>query len=356
MVYSPESPVRITLFNPKGGVGKTTLTANIAFALAEMGRSVLLVDSDPQCNLTASLLPDEQIDDLLNQSNGSDGQTIWTAVSPVVHDTSVGRLVEPISVESNVKLLPGDIRLFEFEELLHDFWKDSLKRRLGALRATASISMLVSQIHRQSPLDYVFYDTGPNIGALNRVLLLDSDFFVVPVTCDLYSVRALATLGKALAKWIFDAETIAAIAPADAELLRSTPAFLGYIPQRFKVYGRSMAAERRFYLREVKNRIHTDISKVLREFSHNLAPPPSVDPILGRFEDMAPLVLAAQREGVAIWESSGGTPSLRATARRTFHGIARRIEQAAHGAGKRALSGPAQGTGADDIRMSALGC
>ena len=42
------SPVRITLFNHKGGVGKTTLTTNIAFALAEMGKSVLLVDSDPQ--------------------------------------------------------------------------------------------------------------------------------------------------------------------------------------------------------------------------------------------------------------------------------------------------------------------
>ena len=84
------APVRITLFNHKGGVGKTTLTANIAFALAEMGRSVLLVDSDPQCNLTAYLLADEDVDELLNQSSGSDGQTIWTAVSPVV------RLVDSI--------------------------------------------------------------------------------------------------------------------------------------------------------------------------------------------------------------------------------------------------------------------
>ncbi len=323
------APVRITLFNHKGGVGKTTLTANIAFALAEMGRSVLLVDSDPQCNLTAYLLPDEDVDELLNQSSGSDGQTIWTAVSPVVHNTGPGRLVEPIAVEGGVKLLPGDIRLFEFEELLYDSWTDSLKRRLGALRATASISTLVSQIHRQSPLDYVFYDTGPNIGPLNRVLLLDSDFFVVPVACDLYSVRALATLGQALSKWIFDAETIAAVAPADAELLRSLPVFLGYIPQRFKVYGRSMAAEERIYLRQIEDRIHTDISKVLREFNDKLAPARSVDPKLGRFEDMFPLVLAAQREGVAIWKSSGGTSNLCAKAHRTFRSIARRIERAA---------------------------
>ena len=322
------APVRITLFNHKGGVGKTTLTANIAFALAEMGRSVLLVDSDPQCNLTAYLLPDKEVDKLLNQSSGSDGKTIWTAVSPVVHNIGPARLVEPIAVEGNVKLLPGDIRLFEFEELLYDSWTDSLKRRLGALRATASISTLVSQIHRRSPLDYVFYDTGPNIGPLNRILLLDSDFLVIPVACDLYSVRALATLGQALSKWIFDAETIAAIAPDGAELLPSAPVFLGYIPQRFKIYGQSMVAENSFYLREIKDRIHTDISTVLQESSHKeLVPAQPRDQKLGSVKDMPSLVLAAQREGVAIWESSGGTQKLRDTVHSNFRRIAQRIER-----------------------------
>ena len=128
------APVRITLFNHKGGVGKTTLTANIAFALAEMGKSVLLVDSDPQCNLTSYLMRDKDVDDLLHQSSGSDGQTLWTAVNPVLHNTGPGRLVDPLPVR-NVELLPGDIKLSEFEEFLYDAWTDSLKRRLGALRA-----------------------------------------------------------------------------------------------------------------------------------------------------------------------------------------------------------------------------
>lgn len=158
-------PVRITLFNHKGGVGKTTLTANIAFALAEMGKSVLLVDSDPQCNLTSYLQDDEVVDDLLNASSESDGQTIWSAVRPVFNNTGPSRPVKPLAA-GDLKLLPGDIKLSEFEEFLYDSWTDSLKRRLGALRAITSISTLVGHIHRQSPLDYVFYDTGPNIGAL----------------------------------------------------------------------------------------------------------------------------------------------------------------------------------------------
>ena len=320
------TPVRITLFNHKGGVGKTTLTANIAFALAEMGKSVLLVDSDPQCNLTSYLLGDDVVDNLLESSERK-GQTIWSAVRPIVNNTGPGRMVEPFTVE-NLALLPGDIKLSEFEEFLYDSWTDSLKRRLGALRAITSISRLVRQMHRQSAVDYVFYDTGPNIGPLNRVLLLDSDFFIVPVACDLYSMRALATLGQAMSRWIFDAETIAAIAPDSAELLSARPTFLGYIPQRFKVYGQHMRTEELFYLREIKNRIFDDISRPLRQYDRSLAPRPSLDPQLGRVVDMSSLVLAAQREGVAIWECSAGTAAARNTARRAFRALASRIEEA----------------------------
>ena len=116
--------VRITIYNHKGGVGKTTLTVNIAFALSELGKSVLLVDSDPQCNLTSYLLSDDVVDDLLNHSNDPDGQTIWTAVKPIFDNTGVGRLVEPTTV-GELGLLPGDIRLSEFEEFLGDAWAES---------------------------------------------------------------------------------------------------------------------------------------------------------------------------------------------------------------------------------------
>ena len=322
------SPVRITLFNHKGGVGKTTLTANIAFALAEMERSVLLVDSDPQCNLTSYLLADDVVDDLLTESSRSKGRTIWSAVRPIVDNIGPGRLVEPLAV-GDVKLLPGDIKLSEFEEFLYDSWTDSLRRRLGALRAITSISTLVDQIHRQYPLDYVFYDTGPNIGALNRVLLLDSDFFIVPVACDLYSMRALATLGQAMSRWIFDAETIAAIAPDSATLLHAKPSFLGYIPQRFKVYGQDMVKEASFYLREIKNRVQEDVAVVLRKQQECLAPLRSVDPVLGQVKDLASLVQAAQREGVPIWECSRAKAKEAKSIHSTFRKIARRIVLAA---------------------------
>ena len=110
-------PVRITIYNHKGGVGKTTLAVNIAFALSSLRKSVLLIDSDPQCNLTSYLLPDDVVDDLLDHSNDQDGKTIWSAVKPVIDSTGSVRLVGLTEI-GDVSLLPGDIRLSEFEEFL----------------------------------------------------------------------------------------------------------------------------------------------------------------------------------------------------------------------------------------------
>ena len=317
-------PVRIALFNHKAGVGKTTLTANIAFALAEIGKSVLLVDSDPQCNLTSYLLPDEQVNELLSKSSESDGRTIWTAVSPIVDDTGPCRLIEPTAV-GGLRLLPGDIKLAEFEDFLYGAWTDSMKRRLGALTAITSISTLIADIHRQSPLDYVFYDTGSNIGPLNRVLLLDACYFIVPVTCDLFSVRALATLGQAISTWMKDADIIKSIAPDNMRLLKAKPALLGYIPQPFRAYGRPMAKEASFYLPEIKNRVREDIAAVLRKHGDCLVPPGAKDPNIGEVKDLASLVRIAQREGVSTWECSGGTPAERRLAKQSFMHIANNV-------------------------------
>ena len=324
------NPVRITIYNHKGGVGKTTLAVNIAFALSSLGKSVLLVDSDPQCNLTSYLLSDDVVDELLDHSNRKNGQTIWSAVKPVIDNTRSVRLVKLTEI-GDVALLPGDIRLSEFDEFLGDAWADGFKRRIGALRATSSISYLISKLDSQRNFDFVFYDTGPNIGPLNRVLLLDSDFFIVPVACDLFSTRALATLGQTVKKWIIDAETIDAIAPDGAMVLNGRPEFLGYIPQRFKVYGQAMTKEADSYHKTIKSRVHKDISSVLRKIDRKLAPPRSVDPVVGKVQDLASIVQAAQRQGVPIWNCSApsGRARLKKIAEKSFFQIAEYIVGAA---------------------------
>ena len=323
------NPVHITIYNHKGGVGKTTLTVNIAFALSSfLKKKVLLVDSDPQCNLTSYLLADDIVDDLLTHSNDQDGKTIWSAVHPVIDNTGSVRLVDLTGIK-DISLLPGDIRLSEFEEFLGDAWADGFKRRISALRATSSINYLISRLDGQRNFDFVFYDTGPNIGPLNRVLLLGSDYFIVPVACDLFSTRALSTLGQAIKKWIIDAKTIDAIAPDDTMLLHGKPKFLGYIPQRFRVYGQEMTREARWYHSRIRNRVYTDISSVLRGVDEQLAPAHPINPLIGKVRDLASLAQAAQRQGVPIWEcTTPGNKDLKEQAEISFFRIAEQIVRA----------------------------
>ena len=321
------NPVHVTIYSHKGRVGKTALTVNIAFALSSLGKKVLLVDSDPQSNLTSYLLADDIVDDLLNHSNDRDGKTIWSAVRPVIQNTGSVRTVDPTRIEDDIALLPGDIRLFEFEEFLRKAWADGFKRRIPALQAISSINYLISSLNRQHDFDFVFYDTGPNIGDLNRLLLLGTDFFIVPLACDLFSIRALSTLGQTIKKWIGEVEHINAIAPDDAVLLEGKPKFLGYIQQRFHMHGRKMTRQADSYHSRIRNRVYNDISSVLREVDSELAPAYPKNPLIGNIQNFSPLAQAAQHEGVSFWNctASSNNDHLKLQAKESFFQIDKHI-------------------------------
>jgi cellulose biosynthesis protein BcsQ len=231
--------VRIALFNHKGGVGKTTLTVNIADALADEGKTVLLVDADPQCNLTAFYLDEKQLDDLLGESADDDteGNTTWSAVKPVVRGRGSVREIELFEVRDNVYLAAGDVLLSEYEEELPAGWTDSFARKERGYDLTCALSDAVDVLADKVSADIIFYDVGPNVGALNRAVLLDCDYFITPVAADLFSLRALTTVGRALAKWVRDWQTIRKLgSPRDqARLLAGKPKYLGYVASAFKV-------------------------------------------------------------------------------------------------------------------------
>ena len=98
---------------------------------------------------------------------------------------------------------------------------------------TAALSQVVSHAVKQHRIDYVFYDSGPNIGALNRIILLDCDYFAIPVACDLFSLRAITTLGHTLDKWIRDIDTISGLAPSSTELLLGRPKLIELFHSNF---------------------------------------------------------------------------------------------------------------------------
>ena len=315
---------RIVICNHKGGVGKTTLTVNIAFELAALGKKVLLVDSDPQCNITSYLVGEDVVDDLLDTADDEDGRTIWSAVKPIVDAEGDVKFVPPYELRDNLFLLPGDIQLSDFELELGQLWGECFQRRNRGFRGTAALSRLLDEVCSKYEIDFVFYDAGPNIGPLNRVILLDCDYFVVAAACDLFSVRALKTLGRSIGGWVSDWRTIAALAPSDANLLPGQPKFIGLIPQNFKIYAKAPAKAASKFIRQLERGARDQIVSVLNPIDKGLVP--EIGGIkIGEVKDFGTLVSRAQEQGIPISEVDAGTPDQRASARKAFRDIAEKI-------------------------------
>ena len=316
---------RLAVFNHKGGVGKTTLTVNLSCAIAELGLRVLLVDSDPQCNLTAYLVEETVVNDLLDNSDSANGSTLWSALKPIVEGTGEPKFVQPIELPNGVALLAGDIRLAEYEAELPPFWGECFQKRSRGFRGTTALSALINSIAISNNVDIIMYDTGPNIGPLNRTILLDCDHFIIPAACDLFSLRAIKTLGHTLSAWITEWRTLQDLAPENLYLLPGAPKLIGYVPQRFRVYASKPSLAYAELLPRIEKSVKEDVVTVLERLGHDLVSCAKSPLRLTEIKDFGALANSAQQQGVALWNANAGTPEQRADARACFMDFATNV-------------------------------
>lgn len=190
----------IAMFNNKGGVGKTTLVCNLAayFAL-KLNKKVLIIDADPQCNSSTYLLNNEDFCEAYYENKAF---TIYDAFLP----TSRGDgFLDKYSVNKNsdfgVDVLIGSPKLAKMEDLLASDWVDVEAGRTRGTRTTLIFSNIVQQIYKENNYDFVFFDMGPSLGAMNRAILLACDFFITPMSPDIFSILALENIGTSVIKW-----------------------------------------------------------------------------------------------------------------------------------------------------------
>jgi len=225
----------LTFFNNKGGVGKTSLVYHLSWMLAEMGRRVLALDLDPQANLTAAFLDEDQLEALWETQGGF--TTIYRAVQPL---TAVGDLHAPIlsDIACRLHLIPGDVSLASFEETLSSVWPESmgdnnLYRPFRILTAFWQVAQLAA---RDVQADLILVDVGPNLGAINRSVLIASDHVVIPLGADLFSLQGLKNLGPALRSWrILWRKRLDNWPKPDFDLPQGGMRPLGYIVQQHSV-------------------------------------------------------------------------------------------------------------------------
>lgn len=302
---------KVALFNHKGGVGKTTLTVNIADALVNAGKRVLLIDADPQCNLTSFYIDEPKLEELLGGSDEDHSDaTIWSSIKPVV----LGRggikdiALWQVGSSKNLTLFPGDVLLSEYEEELPQAWTDSFARKTRGYDVMAALSNATSRAGSETKADVCIYDLGPNVGALNRAVLLDCDYFITPVAADLFSLRALSTVGKSIARWIRDWETIRGLADPKEQslLLTGKPAFLGYITSAYKVSaGQSATNPHADWEKLIAPRVRDRIVEDLRAVDPKLVPHSGSGNKIGSIKHFHSLAPEAQKHGVAMGNLRG---------------------------------------------------
>lgn len=192
----------LTLFNNKSGVGKTSLVYHLAWMLSDLGHRVLACDLDPQANLTAAFLSEDKLEKIWGGDAGASGRTVMQCMAPL---TGVGDIRPPATVEISpeLTLLPGDLALAGFEEFLSAEWPNALgsANLHRPFKILTAFSTVIQNGAEQTGASIVLVDVGPNLGAINRSAMIATDFIVVPLAADLFSLQGLRNLGPTLTLW-----------------------------------------------------------------------------------------------------------------------------------------------------------
>lgn len=226
----------VAIFNNKGGVGKTTLLCHLASSLAvHHSRSVLVIDADPQCNATQHMFSDDAIEAIY----GGSAFTVQTIVKPLSEGRGFAKQIVPrMSERFRVHVVPGDPALSLSEDLLANDWIQGIGGDVRGLRTTLLFKKVLEKC---LDFDFVFFDVGPTLGAINRAVLIGSDYFIVPMSIDIFSLRAIDNISVQLNKWRSRFERAISDLTKDeiASLEVGDPnwrlEFLGYLSQQYKM-------------------------------------------------------------------------------------------------------------------------
>jgi cellulose biosynthesis protein BcsQ len=234
----------ISLFNHKGGVSKTTTAFNLGWMLARKDQRVIIVDCDPQCNLTGMVLGFEHLQSANSIEGTRDGDplNISEGLAPAFESRPVP--IKPVSCvnvpgNDNLLLLPGHIRLAENEVTLGI--AQELSGSLVTLRnLPGSLRYLIDMTAEKHEADIVLIDMSPSLGAVNQNLLTTSDFFLIPMHPDYFSMMAIDSLATVLPKWRVwsdKAKGLPMLREAEYPFPDVSPRFLGYVIQKYRPRG-----------------------------------------------------------------------------------------------------------------------
>jgi chromosome partitioning protein len=246
----------IAVFNHKGDVSKTISLYHIAWKLTQLGKRVLLIDADPQCNLTSLVLGNEEE----KYRTDYPERNIKDALKPAfTADTFAIKAIDCVQVKHNDKLylLAGHLDLGEYEVQLAFAFLNAY----GMMRSLpGAFHFLVSKTAEKYQADYVLIDMNPSLSAMNQDIILSSDYFIIPTTPHYFSDAAIKSLASILPKWEYWAKSAREdFGNAIYPMPMTTPKFLGYMVNDFNAQSNNTTENIQKNITNIDNRVHKQL-------------------------------------------------------------------------------------------------
>jgi chromosome partitioning protein len=189
----------IAMVNMKGGVGKTTVTVNLATCLAKNhGKRVLIIDLDTQINATLSLMPPIQFARLKQ-----DKRTLRALINQIVHPEMTDKVLIQDVIQHNIcqvrglDLMPGDIELYEDLVLAEMIYDQSQGEKRNFTRSWQNMeNVLIRKVLQPiiDQYDFILMDFSPGDHLITRSGILASNFYVIPAKTEPLSVIGMGIL------------------------------------------------------------------------------------------------------------------------------------------------------------------
>ena len=191
----------------------------------------------------------------------------------------------------NLFLLPGHIDIADLDSQI----SVSLKIASG-IPATRNIPgnlpMMLQEIAKRENADYVLYDLSPNVGGLNEVVLMSSDYFIVPTSPDYFCLQAIGSLEKNITKWYKEIKRFKEDNGFDSRSfpIHNRPQFLGAIQQRYRPRNEKPAKSFQMWIDKIREAIAQKLVPALAKINCTIDPKTIEKALLGT--DLTPFDLA----------------------------------------------------------------
>ncbi len=317
----PKDPITIAFYSHKGGVGKTTSIHNFAYILSQqLNYKVLLVDADPQCSLTSLIDKDRPVTDKDQPSDLADD--IYKCFSFL--DQKSARLPSKKELKKSyiprvkVRSIYPDNNNLMFLKGSGSFYKLDSTVALAISRTLelynivpAILGYFLSELGKEKGAEIILLDLNPGANALNQALLMGSNYFIVPIMPDHFSVQAVKSLSHILPAWSRSLEYLrktSADSESDDYCMIEPPKLLSILPQRVQIKnGRPVRAYEK-WLKDISATIENNLFSELNKV--HMVDPHACLSSLNIIKDFHAEGLASQKRGEPIVASTSNNKNV----------------------------------------------